>query len=188
MDPPAGVGKLRKERARGADPLYSPVDAKRGRFLTHFSGAYVVSRLSVVAIALLAVTACRPAEQAQESDTASTTAAVDPSADILSPAEGDSVSLPVTIRLGATGVTVVPATGQPEPGKGHHHVILDLDAPTDSLPLPKPPQAYHLGNGATEIALDSLAPGPHRVIAVFASGDHIPMKGVRRDTVTFIVR
>lgn len=110
------------------------------------------------------------------------------SVEILSPAEGDSVTLPLTIRLGASGVEVVPATGQVEPGKGHHHLILDGDVPSDTVALPSPPVAIHLGTGATEYTVDSLAPGPHRVIAVFAAGNHVPMRDVRRDTVHFVVR
>lgn len=151
-----------------------------------------VFRASLLVAAVLAGTACAPAEKAPSTDTASTsvtaTTTGGASAEILSPAEGDSVTLPVVIRLGATGVEVIPASGQVEPGKGHHHLIVDGDVPTDTMPLPKPPVAIHLGNGATEFTLDSLTPGSHRVIAVFASGDHVPMKEVRRDTVTFIVR
>lgn len=140
--------------------------------------------------ALIVLAACAaPAEKAPADSTpAAATQAADASVEILSPAEGDSVSLPVVIRLGATGVTVIPATGQAEPGKGHHHLVVNGDAPSDTLPLPKPPVAYHLGNGASEFTLDSLSKGTHRVIAIFAAGDHVPMTGVRRDTVTFIVR
>ncbi len=83
---------------------------------------------------------------------------------------------------------IVPATGTREEGKGHHHLIMNGEAPSDTLPIPQPPVAWHLGNGASEKVLDSLPPGPHRVIAIFAWGDHVPMTGVRRDTVTFIVR
>ncbi len=110
------------------------------------------------------------------------------SVEILSPANGDSVTLPLTVRLGATGVEVIPASGQREDGKGHHHLVLDGDSPPDSLPIPQPPVAFHLGNGAVERVFDSLTPGPHRLIAIFAWGDHVPMTGVRRDTVTVIVR
>lgn len=137
----------------------------------------------------LAVAACAGRTETPAADSAATTATtVDAAAEILGPADGDSVTLPVTIRLGATGVVVVPATGTREDGKGHHHLVVDGDAPSDTLPIPQPPVAYHLGNGATEKVLDSLPPGPHRVIAILAWGDHVPMTGVRRDTITFIVK
>ena len=59
---------------------------------------------------------------------------------------------------------------------------------TASRVVPQPPVVYHLGNGASDKVIDSLPPGPHRVIAVFASGDHVAMPNVKRDTVTFIVK
>ena len=141
-----------------------------------------------LAYAILISAACAKAEQGASSDTAAAAVQSQPAVTILSPAEGDSVSLPLTITLGATGVVVVPATGAVEEGKGHHHLVIDGDAASDSLPVPQPPAAIHLGNGATERVIDSLPPGSHRVIAIFASGDHVPMTSVRRDTVTFIVR
>jgi len=147
---------------------------------------------SRLAALLLVLAACSRAEQAPPAtDTAGgamPTLANEASVEILSPADGDSVSLPFTVRLGATGVIVVPATGTREEGKGHHHLVIDGDAPPDSLALPQPPGAIHMGNGATERAIDSLPPGPHRIIAIFAGGDHVPMTTVRRDTVTVIVK
>jgi hypothetical protein len=148
-----------------------------------------MTRLALPA-ALVGLAACGPSDRAA-TDTATASLTVSAgvaAAEITSPADGDSVSLPLTVRLAASGVEVVPATGQAEPGKGHHHLIIDGDVPEDSLPLPKPPIAIHLGNGASEFTLDTLAPGSHRIIAVFASGDHVPMRSVRRDTITVTVR
>ncbi len=107
---------------------------------------------------------------------------------IVSPADGDTVSQPFSVLLEATGVEVIPATGTREPGKGHHHLVIDGDAPTDSVPLPAAPIVIHMGTGATERMLDSLSPGSHRIIAIFAGGDHVPMTTVKRDTITVIVR
>lgn len=137
-------------------------------------------RAGVWAAGLLVI-ACAGREAARE-------AAAAPRVDILAPAEGDSVSLPVTIRLSATGVEVIPASGVVEAGKGHHHVLIDVDVPDPSLPLPAQPGVIHLGSGAQELVLDSLPPGPHRLIAVFAAGNHVPMPEVRPDTVRFVVR
>jgi hypothetical protein len=144
---------------------------------------------TIVAIACVASAALALACSKGEQQAADSSAASPPQSavEILSPAAGVGVSLPLTIRLGATGVLVIPATGVREEGKGHHHLVIDGDAPADSLPLPQPPVAIHMGNGATERVIDSLPPGPHRVIAIFAYGDHVPMTNVRRDTVTFIV-
>jgi len=108
--------------------------------------------------------------------------------EILAPADGDTVSLPFTVRLSAVGVETVPATGQAEAGKGHHHLIIGGEAPSDDVPLPGAPQVIHLGTGASEHVIESLSPGSHRIIAIFASGDHVPMPAVGRDTITVVVR
>jgi len=144
-------------------------------------------------LALLA-SACTGADKTPVVDSTTTPAAVAPAAavtpavTIKSPADGDSVSQPFTITLEAAGVEVIAATGTSEPGKGHHHLVIDGDVPSDSLPLPKPPLVFHLGTGATEKVMDSLTPGSHRIIAVFAGGDHVSMASVKRDTITVIVR
>ena len=145
-----------------------------------------------VAATVLAVlaAACSTADKTPTTDSAAsaTATAGEPSVTITAPADGDSVSLPFTVRLEAHGVEVVPATGTVEPGKGHHHLAIDGDAPSDSMPLPAAPVVIHMGNGATEKVIDSLSPGSHRIIAIFASGDHVPMTTVKRDTITVIVR
>ena len=111
-----------------------------------------------------------------------------PRVEIVAPADGDTVSLPLTVRLSASGVEVVPATGAAEAGKGHHHLAVGIDVPADTIPLPGAPVVIHLGTGASEHVIDSLPPGSHRIIAIFAAGDHRPMAAVGRDTVTVIVR
>jgi hypothetical protein len=151
--------------------------------------------LAVSSTLVLFVAACSAADKTPAADTggapavdAAPAAAVTPEVTITSPADGDSVSQPFTVKLGAAGVEVIAATGTSEPGKGHHHLVLDGDVPSETAALPKPPLVYHLGTGATEKVMDSLTPGSHRIIAVFAGGDHVPMTSVKRDTITVIVR
>jgi len=136
----------------------------------------------------VAAAACTSADKAATTDSAAPAPAIAPAVTIVSPADGDTVSQPFTVRLEASGVEVVPATGTSEPGKGHHHLAIDGDAPSDATPLPAAPVVIHMGNGATERVIDSLSPGPHRIIAIFAGGDHVPMTSVKRDTITVIVR
>ena len=150
--------------------------------------------LAVSSTLVLLTAACSGADKTPAADTgapaadAAPAAAVTPEVTITSPADGDSVLQPFTVTLGAAGVEVIAATGTSEPGKGHHHLVLDGDVPSDTAALPKPPLVYHLGTGATEKVMDSLTPGSHRIIAVFAGGDHVPMTSVKRDTITVIVR
>lgn len=111
-----------------------------------------------------------------------------PRVQIISPANGATVTGPVTIKLRATGVQIVPATVQ-RPGTGHHHLFVDHDLTwlTDTIPAGTP-GILHLGRGQTEFVLDSLKPGPHRVIAVVADWRHVPLNPLVADTVTFTVK
>lgn len=136
--------------------------------------------------------ACSSGDKTAATDSAAITpapaAAEAPAVSISAPFDGDSVTQPFTVQLTATGVEVIAATGVSESGKGHHHLVIDGDAPADAAPLPQPPVVIHIGTGATERVIDSLPPGSHRIIAIFAGGDHVPMTNVKRDTITVIVR
>jgi len=107
--------------------------------------------------------------------------------EITSPTNGATLTGPVKIKLRATGVRIVPATVE-KPGTGHHHLFVDHDLEWINDTIPKgSPGIYHLGRGQTEFVLDSLKPGPHRVIAVVADWRHIPLNPLVADTVTFTV-
>lgn len=107
---------------------------------------------------------------------------------ITSPRNGATVAGPVTIRLQATGVRIVPATVE-QPGTAHHHLFVDRDLKWLSDTIPQgSPGIIHLGRGQTQFVLDSLKPGPHRVIAVLADWRHIPLNPLVADTVTFTVK
>jgi hypothetical protein len=140
----------------------------------------------LLALSLFIPAACAPSEKTGKEESVTTTSSV--AAAIIAPANGDSLNLPVVVQLGSAGIEIVPATGVREEGKAHHHLLVDMDAPSDTLPLPSSPTSIHLGTGADVHSIDSLAPGSHRIIAMLAWGDHIPVRGARRDTVTFTVR
>ena len=107
---------------------------------------------------------------------------------IAAPANGATVSRPVKVILVATGVEIVPATVQ-RPGTGHHHLFVDHDlTPVDDTIPRGVTGILHLGRGQTEFVLDSLTPGPHRVIAVVADWKHVPLKPLVVDTVRFTVK
>lgn len=91
---------------------------------------------------------------------------------IISPADGATVSSPVTIRFGLRGMGVAPA-GVASPDTGHHHLIVDAELPPLGLPLPADERHIHFGGGQTEVTLD-LAPGAHELQLVLADQNHIP--------------
>ena len=168
---------------------------------THRSNLTDVATRSALAASLaLIVTAC-PDRGAPAGD--STAAGATPSADsprlarrvtILTPAEGDTVGPDIRVTLGVTGITIEQANNLHEDGKGHHHLLLDTTLVALDAPIPPTSQAQaarqfvHLGTGAAEHTFTGVAPGPHRIIAVVAYGDHIPMAGTMTDTVNVVVR
>jgi len=107
---------------------------------------------------------------------------------ITAPKDGATVSGPVKVMLEATGVEIVPATDE-RPGTGHHHLFVDHDLTPLADTIPRGVTGIlHLGRGQTEFVLDSLKPGPHRVIAVVADWRHVPLKPLVVDTVRFTVK
>jgi len=108
--------------------------------------------------------------------------------EITSPLSGATVTSPVLIKLRASGVRIVPATVE-QSGTGHHHLFVDHDLTwiNDTIPAGSP-GIIHLGRGQTEFALDSLSPGPHRVIALIADWRHVPLNPLVADTVRFTVK
>lgn len=154
------------------------------------SRAAVAWRLVSVLAGSALPAACgpRPADEAAEAAEVVSDIITPRAVEIVAPADGDTVSLPVTVRLTATGITIAPATGVREEGIGHHHLLINLDGTPDGEPIPAAPGYVHLGSGVSEYVLDSLPPGEHRIIAILAWGDHVPIEGSRRDTVRFVVR
>ena len=107
---------------------------------------------------------------------------------ITSPENGATVSNPVTIKLVATGVRIAAASDQ-STGSTHHHLFVDQELKwlNDTIPQGSP-GIIHLADGQKEFVLDSLAPGPHRVIALLARWDHVPLYPLIADTVVFTVK
>jgi hypothetical protein len=92
---------------------------------------------------------------------------------IVSPKDGAKVKGPVTVVFGLKGMGIAPA-GVKFDNSGHHHLLIDTDAPTDlSLPLPADDHNVHFGKGQTETTL-TLSPGTHTLQLVFADFLHTP--------------
>jgi hypothetical protein len=57
---------------------------------------------------------------------------------------------------------------------GHHHLLIDTDAPADpSAPLPATDKIVHFGKGQTETTV-TLKPGKHTLQLLLADMNHIP--------------
>lgn len=93
---------------------------------------------------------------------------------IIAPEAGATVSNPVTIQFGLSGMGVAPA-GVEQDMTGHHHLL--INQPLDGLdltnPLPADDQVRHFGGGQTEVTLE-LPAGTHTLQLLLGDHNHIP--------------
>lgn len=92
---------------------------------------------------------------------------------IISPLDGATVKSPVIVRFGLEGMGVAPA-GVKFENTGHHHLLIDTDAPADpSQPLPASDKIVHFGKGQTEASV-TLTQGKHTLQLLLGDQNHIP--------------
>jgi hypothetical protein len=113
---------------------------------------------------------------------------------IVSPADGATVSSPVTVVFGLRGMGVAPA-GTEKEGTGHHHLLIDrppfgegdYGAEEFELALPADDQHKHFGGGQTEVTIE-LAPGSHTLQLVLGDAGHVPHESpVMSEVITITV-
>lgn len=135
-------------------------------------------KLIVAALILAAPLAAPLAAHAQTPAAPAAAAARTPSPPgaevyIVSPKNGARVASPVLVQFGLKGMGVAPA-GVKFENTGHHHLLIDTDAPADmSAPLPATDNIRHFGKGQTETSL-TLTPGKHTLQLLLADQSHIP--------------
>jgi len=109
---------------------------------------------------------------AQTPDTAPDFATVQlPAVFIVSPADGETVSSPVTVHFGARGITLAPA-GTFKPGTGHQHLLIDTELGNPNVPIPSNAHFLHFGKAQTQATIE-LSPGQHTLQLVLGDGNHI---------------
>lgn len=90
----------------------------------------------------------------------------------ITPADGATVSSPVTVEFGLEGMTVAKA-GDTTPNSGHHHLLVDTDLPDLGLPIPADENHIHFGDGSSSTELE-LTPGTHTLQLLLGDARHIP--------------
>lgn len=90
--------------------------------------------------------------------------------------DGATLSAPVLVQFGLSGMGIAPA-GIEQAGTGHHHIFLDRE-PFDPASeaneiIPADDNHIHYGGGQTQTELD-LAPGEHTLQLVFGDYEHVP--------------
>ncbi len=104
----------------------------------------------------------------------------------VAPADGATVSSPVTVEFGIEGMTVVRA-GEDRPDAGHHHLLVDTDLPDLGMPIPADARHIHFGDASTSTELE-LEPGSHTLQLLLGDHRHIPHDPpVMSDRITIMV-
>jgi hypothetical protein len=107
---------------------------------------------------------------------------------ITEPGTGSTVSNPVKVCMAVDEVEVQPAKKGVNPGKGHHHLLIDVDLPKDlSQKIGKDAKHVHMGDGSTCKEL-KLGSGKHVIRALFANGGHVPYNPAITSTVIVTVK
>lgn len=94
--------------------------------------------------------------------------------------DGATVSAPVKVVFGLSGMGVAPA-GTEKENTGHHHILINRpplgEGPDGAeeleYSLPADENHVHFGGGQTEVTLD-LAPGQHTLQLVLGDMNHVP--------------
>ena len=126
--------------------------------------------MNIRSLLLAAAVLCAGISQASELPRSASPA--DAAVYFISPADGDTVSGPVTVRFGLRGMGVAPA-GTVAEGTGHHHLIVDAPLPPAGQPIPNDANHLHFGKGQTETTL-TLTPGKHTLQLLVGDHSHIP--------------
>ena len=91
---------------------------------------------------------------------------------IISPADGATVSSPVTVVFGLKGMGVAPA-GVEKAKTGHHHLLIDTKLEDYDNPIPSDDVSRHFGGGQTEVTVD-LSAGKHSLQLLVGDHNHVP--------------
>jgi len=140
-------------------------------------------------VLLFSITACgeKPAEEAIETEqmaTAAEAAVSKPppiprtasnegaSVFFITPADGATVTNPISVEFGIAGMDVVKA-GNNQPNSGHHHLLIDTELPDFGLPIPADKHHIHFGDGSVSTQI-TLPPGEHKLQMILGDHLHIP--------------
>jgi hypothetical protein len=111
-----------------------------------------------------------------------------PTIKIIKPVANSTVTSPVEVCFDVSHITVEPAKNGVNPGAGHHHILVDIPVPKDlDLSIPKGEGHIHMGDGSTckEVR---LTPGLHTLQAIFADGNHVPIKPPLTTAISIVVK
>lgn len=117
-------------------------------------------------------TAAAPAAESEAIALPRTPSVEGASVSIISPADGDTVSSPLSVRFAIDGMVLVPA-GDNTPESGHHHLLIDTDLPALDVPIRTDEQHLHFGKAQTGTEIE-LASGSHTLQLLLGDANHVP--------------
>lgn len=87
--------------------------------------------------------------------------------------DGQTVSLPLTVKMGVKGMEIKPA-GEIVKGTGHHHIIIGGQWLKTGETVGASNKVIHYGKGQTEATLtaENLEPGENTITLQLANGLH----------------
>ena len=88
--------------------------------------------------------------------------------------DGATLTNPVHIQFGLSGMGIAPA-GVEKENTGHHHLLIDAEIKGEDLDfsIPADDNHKHFGGGQTEVRVE-LAPGEHSLQLLLGDLNHIP--------------
>ncbi len=90
----------------------------------------------------------------------------------VSPEDGATVSSPVKVIFGLSGMGVAPA-GVEKEKTGHHHLIVNAGLPPMDENIPADDNYRHFGGGQTEATIE-LPAGQHTLQLLLGDHNHVP--------------
>src|SRR4051794_29750027 len=86
--------------------------------------------------------------------------------------DGATIAPKTIVHFGLRGMGLAPA-GIERQNSGHHHLLIDTEAPALNEPIPSDFNHLHFGNGQTEAEV-SLPPGEHTLQLMLGDLNHVP--------------
>jgi hypothetical protein len=144
----------------------------------------------VAAVLALGAIACDDAEDDGDGEQPTATAPAEeeatgtPSVEIVDPADGDTVSSPVTLQVSAAGIEIA-AAGDAVEGAAHFHAFVDLEPVAEGEVVPQDTAGvFHFATDSIDLDLE---PGEHTVTVVLGDNSHVRLADLPEATVTFTV-
>jgi hypothetical protein len=119
-------------------------------------------------------------ETAEPAAPAEDRSSVVPTVGFVSPADGATVSSPVSMEFIVSNLNISPVPAEvesPREGMGHHHVGIDTECLSVGEAIPKADPWVHFGDGS-KVFETLLPPGAHTLTLQIGDDQHVTQDGL----------